>query len=383
MEKPIEPTFIRELKQNLADSPQFIQVVLGPRQVGKTTGVVNLLKEASLESLYFSADERLSPEEGWIEEKWQEAQLLGSKCVLVIDEIQKVDQWSTVIKRLWDRQSKDKSSKIQLVLLGSSSLQIQKGLTESLTGRFQLIRATHWGLGKSQELADLDVEQFVKSGGYPGSYALLSKPRSWEKYIQDSIVETVIGKDILHFARVHKPALFRQAFSIIMSYPAQEISYTKLLGQLQDSGNTDLVKSYIELYEGAYLIKSLRKYSGRAVVSKSSSPKLIPLCGALIDRNAIKNEEGYGRAFEAAVGACLINNEFEVSYWRDGNAEVDFVTEHEGDLFAIEVKSGRKKSSKGLNEFAKNFKKAKPVYVTPANIEKFLANPGKVLAALR
>jgi hypothetical protein len=263
-----------------------------------------------------------------------------------------------------------------MVLLGSSSLQIQTGLSESLTGRFQLIQASHWDFSKSQKLAStMNVESFVKYGGYPGSYSLLKKPDQWSKYIQASIIETVIGKDILHVARVRNPALFRQAFEILMSYPAQEISYTKLLGQLQDAGNTDLVKHYLELYQGAFLIKALQKYAGKAVLKRPSSPKLIPLCGGLIARDVFKNQEGYGRAFEAAVGACLINNQFEVFYWRDGNFEVDFVVPFDGHLFAIEVKSGRPKSSKGLSEFSKLYKHAKPIYVTSENIEKFLTHP--------
>ncbi len=378
----IEAAFVKELRENLKDSPQFLQVVLGPRQVGKTTGVLQLLKNSQSESLYYSADEEVSPSANWIEEKWQGIFLKHPNGVLVLDEIQKIPDWSSVVKRVWDRQKKNGKSNIKLILLGSSSLQIQKGLSESLSGRFQLVRAVHWDIARSEKLVKMGVDGFIRFGGYPGSYPLISKPQQWEKYIRDSIIETVIGKDILHIARVNKPALFRQVFGILMSYPAQEISYTKLLGQLQDSGNTDLVKHYLELYEGAYLIKALQKYSGKSIVTRSSSPKLIPLCGALIDRRLLKSEEGYGRAFEAAVGACLVNNELEIFYWREGNLEVDYVVLYAGDIFAIEVKSGRKKSSKGLNEFAKRFKTAKKVYITNDNIEKFLTNPKIFLEAL-
>jgi len=382
MKITIEASFVQELDENLKRSPQFLQVVLGPRQVGKTTGVLQFLKKTRAESLYFSADDEVAPTGDWVTEKWQAMLLQEPSGVLVLDEIQKVPDWSSVVKRLWDRQKKDAKSSIKLILLGSSSLQIQQGLSESLTGRFQLIRATHWDFGRSEKLAKVSVEEFVQFGGYPGSYPLISKLAQWEKYIRDSIVETVIGKDILHVARVNKPALFRQAFGILMSYPAQEISYTKLLGQLQDSGNTDLVKYYLQLYEGAYLVKAIQKYSGRAIVTRSSSPKLIPLCGALIARRVFDSEEGYGRAFEAAVGACLVNHELEVFYWRDGNFEVDYVVPLSGQIFAIEVKSGRKKSSKGLGEFAKHFKSVKPVYVTNDNIKKFLINPKRFLEAL-
>ncbi|MGZ5279020.1 MAG: DUF4143 domain-containing protein [Pseudobdellovibrionaceae bacterium] len=193
----------------------------------------------------------------------------------------------------------------------------------------------------------------------------------------------MIGKDILSQARVKSPSLFRQAFEILMSYPAQEISYTKLLGQLQKAGNTDLVKLYLKLYEGAFLIKVLQKYSGKAVQRKSSSPKLIPLCGSLINRDVFKNADGSSRAFEASVGACLCNHQFEVFYWRQDNLEVDYVVPYDGDLFAIEVTSGRSKSSKGLAEFVKHYKTAKPIYITQENIQKFLISPTAFLEKLR
>lgn len=382
MEKLATPEFISKLKQNIENTSNFIQVVLGPRQVGKTTGVLQYLKSYKDDSLYVSADDLISPSNDWIVEQWQNAISKSEKCLLVIDEIQKVPQWSSAIKRLWEQQKRKQESQIKLILLGSSSLQIQTGLSESLSGRFQLIQAYHWGLKESRAIKKLSVEDFIIYGGYPGSYSLLDDKNEWEKYIKHSIVETVIGKDILSLARVAKPSLFRQTFNLLMSYPAQEMSYTKLLGQLQDSGNTDLVKHYIELYQGAFLIKSIHKYSPKTLVTRTSSPKLIPLCGALISREVFKDKNGYGRALEAMVGATLIKNGFEVFYWRDGNLEVDYVVEDKHEVYAIEVKSGVIKSSKGLNEFHKRFKRVKPIFITESNAESFLLSPHEFIKKL-
>jgi predicted AAA+ superfamily ATPase len=383
MAQNVQSSFIFDLRQNLESSRDYIQVVLGPRQVGKTTGILGYLRKTPQPHLYFTADDVLAPTESWIEEKWQEAVIKNPNCLLVIDEIQKVPTWSSTVKKLWDRQKRSKSTRIQLVLLGSSSLEIHQGLNESLTGRFQMIRAHHWDFERSRKLVGMDVEQFIRCGGYPGSYGLLTKPQKWESYIQDSIVETVIGKDILQIARIAKPALFRQAFRILMSYPAQDISYTKLLGQLQDKGNTDLIKHYIGLYEAAFLLQSIPKYSGSLVASRTSSPKLIPLCGALIHRDVITTKEGYGRAVEAAVGAILIQSGLQVEYWRDGNSEVDFVTQFGGILYAIEVKSGRQRSTKGPLDFAKRYPAAHVVFVSEATLENFLIHPKKYLAAFK
>jgi predicted AAA+ superfamily ATPase len=382
MAKSIQAAFLPKLTENLELSSEFIQVILGPRQVGKTTGILNFLEGQRNAHLYFSADDVIAPDGTWLESVWQEARLKSPNCILAIDEIQRVPDWSSTVKKIWDRQKRAKESKIQLILLGSSSLQIHEGLKESLAGRFQLIRAHHWDFERSKKLASLDVETFVRCGGYPGSYGLIDRDENWQSYIRDSIVETVIGKDILQIARIAKPALFRQAFSILTSYPAQEISYTKLLGQLQDKGNTDLIRSYIELYEGAFLLKSVHKFSSKAVLTRTSSPKLIPLCGALISREVFDTSSGYGRAVEAAVGACLIQAELTLEYWREGNDEVDYVTKFERSLYAIEVKSGRLRTTKGMEKFLKQHPTAKPVYISEATLEAFLRDPRKYLAAL-
>ncbi len=378
----LEPDFIAELAANLEHKHPFIQVILGPRQVGKTTGILGFLEKWRSPHYYVSADDELAPTQAWVRAQWQQALLLGSDTLLVIDEIQKVPDWSQIIKGLWDEQ-KRKKARVQLVLLGSSSLQLQQGLHESLAGRFQLVPATHWGYFKSRALRSMSVHEFVEYGGYPGSYALLKAPAAWRRYVTTSIVDAVIGKDILNIVSVQKPALFRQAFSILMSYPAQEISYTKLLGQLQDSGNTDLIRRYIELYEGAFIVKTISKYAGKAVLSRTSSPKLIPLCGALINRDVFLHNDGYGRAFEAAVGAALVNAGLDPSYWRDGNAEVDYIVTHDNVLYAIEVKSGRTRSRKGLDAFCAAYPRARQVFVTPENIEIFWANPRQFLETLR
>lgn len=382
MNKIIQLDVLDELQTTIKNHPQLITVLLGPRQVGKTTSILQFLKKYTGESLYFSSDEELSPTSEWLIEKWQQALTKSNKCLLAIDEIQRIPQWSSVIKNLWDTQGRTKKSQIKLILLGSSSLQIQKGLSESLSGRFYLISTFQWDFKSTQMLKKLSLEDFVQYGGYPGSYSLLKNKQEWEYYIRNSIIETVIGKDILTQAKVSKPALFRQSFGLLMSYPAQEISYTKLLGQLQDSGNTDLVKYYIELFEGAYLIKALHKYSPKNLVTKTSSPKLIPLCGALIQRSIFNTKEGFGHALEAAVGAALIKNNYNLFYWRDKNFEVDFVIENSDGLIAIEVKSGLVKSPKGISEFCKRFKNAVPIFISQDNIEQFLLNPRSFIKKL-
>lgn len=382
--------FVGRLRERLEEPSPLIQVVMGPRQVGKTTGVRQMLVGfKKVPVAYFSADDVTAPREA-ILEQWQKARLAGPGSILVIDEIHKVPGWSETVKSLWDKEKP--ANRIKCVLLGSSSLSLQTGVSESLTGRFELIRVPHWNYEDSRRGFKWDLETYLTYGGYPGSYEYVGDWERWREYVHHSIIETVIGKDILGQRSVAKPALFRQAFELLTQYPAQEISYTKLLGQLQDRGNTDLVKHYIELYEGAFLVRALGKYSvkpglmlrnPRRGMRKSSSPKILPLCPALCTvtegPDAARLPERRGRLLELAVGMELARLPGELFYWRDGNDEVDYVYRDAGKTFAVEVKSGRKKKAGGLSVFVDRFPRAYPVLVDFENFPAFSKDPEKFL----
>lgn len=378
MKKLINLDFTTKLSESLALKNGLLQVIIGPRQVGKTTTVLKYLEENHSEKfLFYSADEVFNATSNWILEIWSKAR--SEKKILVIDEIQKCENWSAVIKKLWDEDKRNKQS-FPCILLGSSSLEIQKGLTESLTGRFQLHKAYHWNHEESKKAYGLSFEDYLKFGGYPGSYNFKDR-NVWAKYVKQSIILTVIEKDILQYHAVKSPALFKQAFEIIMSYPAQEISYTKLLGQLQDKGNTELIKYYLSLYEGAFLVKVLEKYSAKKIITKSSTPKILPLAPCLYYLEILDEykKEEFGRVFELVVGAQLVRTDESLYYWREGSDEVDFVLKKGRKLYGIEVKSGRKKSQKGLEKFKDKFPEAKLVMITFDNYKEFEKNPMQFL----
>ena len=267
MATPFERPFVAQLEKRLSGTSALIQLLVGPRQVGKTTGVRQLIKRTPGHCHYASADDLLVTDRTWLLEQWQKALLMGDGCLLVVDEIQKIPNWPETVKSLWDAHP----HRLRVVLLGSSSLQIQSGLSESLAGRFELTRIYHWTFSELKQAFDYDLDRYLLYGGYPGAVAYEDDFDRWYAYLKDAIVEAVIGKDILQNRKVANPALFCQAFEILCRYPAQEISYTKLLGQLQDKGNTDLVKYYLELYAGAFLIYSLDKYASKAWLTRPRS----------------------------------------------------------------------------------------------------------------
>ncbi|MGE4169804.1 MAG: ATP-binding protein [Candidatus Margulisiibacteriota bacterium] len=369
----MKPEFEHFLEQRLQSDLNFIQVVLGPRQVGKTTALKSIVSRWKGPTLMVTADEVAAPTESWIEVQWKLAKSMGNNVLLVFDEIQKVRDWSRVIKVMFDQERASRSMKV--VLLGSASLSIQQGLSESLAGRFELIFAPHWSYTHCKEAFGWNLETYLTYGGYPGAAELVSNQERWEDYVKYGIIEPVLSKDILQVATVHKPALFRQCFELAMAYPAQEISLTKLLGQLQDKGNITTIQHYLTLFEGAFLVKALQKYGGSELRRRSSAPKLLPLNNALPQAlHGSKKEDSIwkGRLLEAAVGAHLSLQKGQLSYYRDGNDEVDFVFQTNEKLYAIEVKSDHKASRhRGLEKFLKIYPNAVPMIIDRNAAETF------------
>lgn len=373
MKKEIRRLFVDELKYRLRQDIALIQVVVGPRQVGKTTGLKQLTAEWDGPFLMVSADEVMNPGEEWLRIQWRRALELGSGALLVIDEIQKVTDWSRVIKLLFD----DDKHLLKVVLLGSASLKIQSGLSESLVGRFERTVVPHWSFLEMEEAFGWNLTDYVRYGGYPSASLLSDDFGRWKNFMLHSVILPVLNQDLLQIASVNKPALFRQCFELAMSYPAQEMSLQKLLGQLQESGNVSTIKHYLELFEGAFLMRSLQRYSRSKQRIRASIPKLLPMTTALpqaiIGFEAILEEpDYYGRLFEVLVGSTLALMDGELYYWRERNKEVDFVFETQDALYAIEVKSHSGVDYSGIQAFQKHYPDAIPVIINQRNIEVFL-----------
>jgi predicted AAA+ superfamily ATPase len=364
--------------RRLREPRRFIQVLAGARQTGKTTLIRQVLKDLPGQSHYASADEPTLKGRGWIEQQWLAGrQIAGGKArraVLVLDEVQKVPGWSETTKRLWDE---DTAAEVPLhvVILGSAPLLVQSGLTESLTGRFEVIRVPHWSFAEMRDAFGWSLDQYVYYGGYPGSAGLIEEPDRWRRYILDALVETTISRDILLMRRVDKPALLRRLFELGCQYSGQVLSYTKLLGQLQDAGNTVTLAHYLELLQGAGLLKGLSKYAGQKVRQKASSPKFQVHNNALITAQsdasfleARRDGETWGRLVESAVGAWLVNaakgTPAGVYYWAAGDREVDFVLAKGAKAVAIEVKSiPRRGGLGGMDAFDQEFHAHKKLLV--------------------
>ncbi|MBZ4651493.1 MAG: putative ATPase [Proteiniphilum sp.] len=376
-------SYLKTVKTRIEEPRKFIQVVLGPRQVGKTTMITQLLPQLSIPNSYESADAISATNSAWLIQIWESVRLRmkasgATEYLLVIDEIQKIDNWSEVVKQQWDNDTRENVN-IKVILLGSSRLLIQKGLTESLAGRFEILYLGHWSYPEMQEAFGWSIEQYVYFGGYPGSATLMNDEERWKNYIKDSLIETSISKDILMLTRVDKPALLKRLFELGCLYSGQILSYTKILGQLQDAGNTTTLANYLQLLSECGLLGGIEKYAGNIIRKRSSSPKFQVYNNALITaqsnnsyEKAMINPEFWGRLVESSVGTHLINHSiserYNLYYWREGNNEVDFVLEKGKKVIGLEVKSGMKANNAGMGLFAERFHPEKMLLVGTGGI---------------
>ncbi|MDP2861613.1 MAG: ATP-binding protein [Desulfobacterales bacterium] len=372
-ERSLVPLLVREFEKK----QHVFQVLTGPRQVGKTTIAHQVMDKLPFPFVYASADSPLPPGAEWIETQWRRAEVEADRSrgpvFLVLDEVQKVRGWSESLKSIWDAARRSPRD-IRLLVLGSSALLIREGLSESLAGRFFLHRCSHWTFQECVDAFGWDLPRWLYFGGYPGAAAFSDDEQKWKRYVTDSLIETVLARDVLQLQKITKPTLLRHLFALAATFPAQILSYNKMLGQLHDAGNTTTLAHYLRLLETAFLVSGLELFSRGSVRKRGSSPKLLLWNNALVTAlsNRSFNESNsdaiwWGRLVENAVGGHLVNNlypaNYSITYWRHGDNEVDFVIARGTELCAIEVKSGRSGKVSGLEAFRARYPDARLIVV--------------------
>lgn len=403
---------VATLVSRLGEPPSRIIAVFGPRQTGKTTIVRQALQQAGQDSLYLSVDESEQPgllapygpepaeaapllpqvrDVEWLARNWEEARRRadqpGRGFVLVLDEIQKIRGWSSAVKGLWDA-DRARGRPLHVVILGSAPLLVQSGLSETLAGRFETVRVAHWSFPEMSSAFGLSLPEYIYFGGYPGAAAYIRDPDRWREYVLHALVEPNIERDIFEMTRVDKPALLKRLFEMGANYSGQILSYTKMIGHLQDAGNTTTLARYLNLLTGAGLLTGLPKHAVQPVRRRESIPKLNVLNTALMTAGsgysfsqAQADRTFWGRLVESAVGAHLFNSatsDIKLRYWRENSLEVDFVLQRGPTLTAVEVKSGPRPSGiSGLAEFEKRFRTARTLLVGEGGVplNEFLSQP--------
>lgn len=366
----IQRSYFQIVMSRINEPRKFIQVLYGPRQVGKTTLIKQVLSKVNQRFVFVTADDIVGADNAWLRKVWSEARLQCAQkkqeLLLVIDEVQKVENWSETIKKEWDLDTFN-DVPIKLVLLGSSSLLIQKGLTESLAGRFETIYIPHWSYKEMNEAFGWSVDEYIWFGGYPGTASLINDELRWKHYVKTSLIETSISKDILLLTRVDKPALLHRLFEIGCSYSSQILSLTKIQGELMEKGNITTLSNYLYMLNTAGLLCGLKKYSSDIIRKRASKPKFQVFNNALLSaQNELTFEEArmnpkmWGKIFESAVGSHLLNcsltNDYKLYYWNENSQEVDYIMQKGTKIVAIEVQSGQDSTNNGMAIFNDKYK---------------------------
>ena len=393
-DKPFKRDLVHTLVSRLREPRRFMQVVMGPRQTGKTTAVTQALDELKLKRHFALASVGSESSQDWLRAQWEQARILASQnpqqpVLLILDEVQLVSQWSGVVKALWDEDTLNNVN-IRVVLSGSSALLLQQGLREALTGRFELIHSQQWDFSECQAAFGLTLDEYLFYGGYPGALPLREDRQRWLDYMRNSIIGPSVLRDAVATRGITKPALMESLFALGAAYSAQELSYRKIMGQLDDAGNATTIAHYLQALSDAGLLTGIQKYTGNPLRTRSSSPRLLVHDTALMvaesgtARSRLLDDPVLrGHLVESAVGAYLLRRGtregFTVNWWRDkhGN-EVDFVISDAHSHTAIEVKSGRIRRTGGLSAFAAAFPETKTLVIGSAAspLEDFLS--GKI-----
>ena len=356
----------------MREKRRFIQVIMGPRQVGKSTLMKQVVNALDIPFVFYPADAVPATKLSWISDCWNAARAkmrvegLG-ELILVIDEIQKNTGWSEVVKKEWDTDT-FYDVNLKVILLGSSRVMLDKGLADSLEGRFERIILSHWSFAEMRDAFGFTLDQFIYYGAYPGAAELIGDEDRWRDYITGSIVDATINKDILVNEKIAKPALLRQTFELSAAYSGMELSYNKMIGQLLDAGNTTTLAGYLNLLSQAGLVCALNKYAVDLARKKNSVPKHQVYNNALKNiycekpfADAVQDRALWGRLFESAIGAHIMSyayaGDYKVYYWRTKpGCEVEYVLEKKGRVIAIEVKSNSDPGNDGLSEFKVQYK---------------------------
>ena len=380
----IQRSYFETITKRVNEPRKFIQIIEGPRQVGKSTLIKQVLKSTSLPWVHFTADNVPATRTAWITDCWTTARNKLRmehlpELLLVIDEIQKLQNWGEVVKKEWDDDTFN-DMPIKVVLLGSSRIRLEKGLSESLKGRYETIKMPNWTLSEIQDGFGMTTDEYIYFGSYPGSADLRHDLDRWQEYISSSIVDATINNDILIDTVIAKPALLRQTFELSSAYSGQLVSLTKMLGQLQDAGNTTTLSHYLDLLNQAGMVCGLNKYAVDKARRRNSIPKYQVYNNALMSlycehdfESARANHKLWGRLFSSAVGAhimnCAYTNRFKVYYWRENGKEVDFVLVKDTKVVAVEVKSNHDKDTSGLHVFQEMFHPYRSILVGEEGID--------------
>lgn len=362
--------YFKIIKKWIEEPRRSIKALYGPRQVGKTAMVKEALASSSIPWMYVCAEDLEVADGLWLRKLWEEIRQKAKEsdrkeAVIVIDEVQRVDSWNETVKREWETDTFNKTN-VKAILISSASHLIQKGLTESLVGKFESMLIPHWSYREMKEEFGWSPEEYMWFGGYPGGIKFMENESAWKRYIKTSVIDTSISKDILLQIRIDRPSLLRKLFETGSLHSSYVLSLTQVQEGLTERGNLSTLSNYLGLLESTFLMTGLDKYTGERNRKRSSKPKFQLFNNGLFSAQSDKtfheaksDPQLWGHVFESAVGTHLLNSsyteDFDLYYWFEKRMEVDFIVEKDNRMIVIEVKYDKNAPETGLDLFTYKF----------------------------
>jgi hypothetical protein len=361
------------LTQQLRQGKKAI-ILLGARQVGKTTLAQQILAQLPYRTLAINADEARYVDVLSSRDLRQLRELVEGYDLLFIDEAQRIPEIGINLKLLVDN-----LSRLRIVATGSSSLNLASRAQEPLTGRVWL--HTLYPIAfcelasqyNSFELNDMLPERLV-FGSYPELFSLQSAAAKRE-YLQN-LATSYLYKDVLEIAHIKHSSKLRNLLKLLAFQIGHEVSLTELGAQLQMSKDT--VASYIDLLEQSFVVFRLSGFSRNLRKEVSKQDKIyfgdVGVRNVVIDNLKPLNERADdGQLWENFVIAerrkwlAYQSASASVYFWRTHTgAELDLVEERDGGLFGYEYKWGRGKA-RAPTTFLSAYPNATLEAITPQN----------------
>jgi len=359
------------LVQRLHSPRCRIQVLFGPRESGKTTLAQQAIQAFAGRATYVSSDGPTAIDAFDLEQKWELARLecrRSGRWLLILDEVQRTAGWSAVARRLRDGDAGE-GLDLRVLMIGSSMPLLDAGLKSDLQGLYDMTPTGHWSYAEIQERFGWTLDQYIYFGGYPRTAEMLANEEGWRAFLLEQVIETALARDVLLSAQVAKPSLLRSFFRLACTHSAEVLSFQKMTTQLPGAGNTTTLSGYLELLQGAGLVRGLQKFDDGEERKRGSIPKLQVFNSGLATalsgwtyESARGDGDRWGRLVESAIGAHLANAAVtgeidDLCYWRERNRDVAFVIRAGNRIVALDVKAGQRKiSMPGIEVFARAFR---------------------------
>lgn len=363
-----ERTHVQALLSRLSLPSPAVQAVVGPRQVGKSTLIRQVLEKLEAPTVFLSCKSVQYRQTGWIHKEWEIARLLAKHhghCVIAVDDAQRLPGWAPLLCQL-HKEDLEQQRDIRIVITGSSELELLQQLKDKFPQSHEVIRAGYWTYPEMRCAFNWGIEQYLFYGGLPRSGDEPSDDETWLNWIRELMFDNLLKEDVKAVAPAQNHEAIFDYFKVSSVHSGNIMSYAQLAQKLPFTVKPTTLANYQKVLSRAGISNGLARIQDGGEISRSGSPKLqlssnAWLTGMMNSRFDKLRSQGviWKQVFKSAVGAHLLNfaqeNAYSVHYWFDRQHRVDFVLKKNDALVPIVVMPGDvKQGTDAIQAFAKN-----------------------------